>query len=210
MKLIKNTFDGWVHYYLKNSNGDTIGTTKHPFQPETILMAKGRGIELVKLSHENCESIERGYDLEELINETFDNMGYHSTVTPHEENQFKLGYKLGFQKALELVGGHGFTKLDIVKAFRAGGSHTLGSHKDFKQTHPNEKEYIQSLQQTEWDVDIVTELVGECMGNNDDGCFMDSPGHNCGCLQQKQKLDKNGCVVLTKRDKKLNINHGNN
>ena len=26
------------------------------------------------------------------------------------------------------------------------------------------------------------ELIGECKGNNGNGCFMDSCGHNCGCF----------------------------
>jgi hypothetical protein len=31
------------------------------------------------------------------------------------------------------------------------------------------------------------ELVGECKGNNDDGCFLDSCGHNCGCFEKIPK-----------------------
>lgn len=27
--------------------------------------------------------------------------------------------------------------------------------------------------------------VGECKGNNDEGCFMDSPGHACGCFTRE-------------------------
>jgi hypothetical protein len=26
------------------------------------------------------------------------------------------------------------------------------------------------------------ELIGECKGNNGNGCFMDSCGHDCGCF----------------------------
>ena len=29
------------------------------------------------------------------------------------------------------------------------------------------------------------EYIGECKGNNDDGCFMNSSGHNCGCYTRK-------------------------
>lgn len=52
----------------------------------------------------------------------------------------------------ELVKDKLFTVEDIEKAFRAGGAYTLGSHEDFQQIHLSEKEYIQSLQPTEWDV----------------------------------------------------------
>lgn len=27
-------------------------------------------------------------------------------------------------------------------------------------------------------------LEGECTGNNDNGCFLDSPGHDCGCFKK--------------------------
>lgn len=33
------------------------------------------------------------------------------------------------------------------------------------------------------------ELIGECNGNNDNGCFMDSCGHNCGCFIIQLKED---------------------
>jgi hypothetical protein len=68
MKLIKEFFDGFNHFYLKNENGDTIGTTKFPFSQEMILLAKSKNIELSRLCHENCEAIEKGYDLKEIVN----------------------------------------------------------------------------------------------------------------------------------------------
>lgn len=34
---------------------------------------------------------------------------------------------------------------EIEKAFYAGCSYTIGSHENFKQTHPNKKEYISNL-----------------------------------------------------------------
>ena len=27
-------------------------------------------------------------------------------------------------------------------------------------------------------------LEGKCTGNNDNGCFMESPGHDCGCFKR--------------------------
>jgi hypothetical protein len=29
--------------------------------------------------------------------------------------------------------------------------------------------------------------IGECKGNNDNGCFMESPGHDCGCFKRIQQ-----------------------
>lgn len=39
-----------------------------------------------------------------------------------------------------------------------------------------------------------TEYVGECKGNDGNGCFMDSCGHNCGCFKKvikNESTDKN-------------------
>ena len=30
-------------------------------------------------------------------------------------------------------------------------------------------------------------VLDECKGNNDSGCFMESPGHDCGCFKRIQK-----------------------
>ena len=31
------------------------------------------------------------------------------------------------------------------------------------------------------------ELIGECKGNNGNGCFMDSCGHDCGCFTIQER-----------------------
>ena len=31
------------------------------------------------------------------------------------------------------------------------------------------------------------ELIGECKGNNGNGCFMDSCGHDCGCFSIQER-----------------------
>ena len=49
------------------------------------------------------EELINGYSVEKMANESFENMGYHSTVTSYEEDQFKLGYKLGFKAHQELT-----------------------------------------------------------------------------------------------------------
>jgi hypothetical protein len=32
-------------------------------------------------------------------------------------------------------------------------------------------------------------VLDECKGNNDSGCFMESPGHGCGCFKRIQKKE---------------------
>lgn len=96
MKLIKKKFDGWSNYYLINNNGDTIGTTKYPFPPEMLKIAEHKNIELLRLSHENCESVELGYGLEGLNkkefleNLKFDNQWDVEFETEGESDNLKL------------------------------------------------------------------------------------------------------------------------
>jgi hypothetical protein len=135
------------------------------------------------LSVKNCREIERGYDLDELVKREYLD-GYDTTEL------CRTAFKDGFQKALEILGDKKFSEEDIEKAIEFGHK-TYHSWKD-----RNEEKFIQSLQQTEWEVDIEMEYVGECNGNNDEGCFQDSSGHNCGCFKRKPKLDATGCLIL--------------
>jgi hypothetical protein len=41
--------------------------------------------------------------------------------------------------------------------------------------------YLKTLKK-ELDQEIEYEYIGECKGNDGNGCFMDSPGHDCGCF----------------------------
>jgi hypothetical protein len=50
-------------------------------------------------------------------------------------------------------------------------------------TQPDEECYAKPKQEYEY--------IGECRGNNGNGCFMDSCGHNCGCYVRipKQEIE---------------------
>jgi hypothetical protein len=52
---------------------------------------------------------------------------------------------------------------------------------------PRNMHQITLSQLEEMLIPIQYELVGECKGNNDDGCFMNSCGHNCGCFEKIPK-----------------------
>jgi hypothetical protein len=141
-----------------------------------------------RLSLKNCQAIERGYDLDELIDEAFDNMGHHSTVTIHEEDQFKLGYKLGFQKALEVKADKRFTIKDMVDCWNKALS-----FQDHKETLG---EHIQSLKQTEWDVEIVQELVFDGYEIVNTNPKVKGSGNKIPKYDTKPKLDADGCLIL--------------
>lgn len=120
-----------------------------------------------KLSLKNCEAIELGYDLDELA-KVF-----------HEQHKFAsshiadiTSFKLGFQKALELMGDKKFSKEQLREAF----FHV--------QNEPTFDVFKQSLQQTEWDVEIETVPA---LSNNGNVYYGDIP-----------KLDENNCLILKK------------
>ena len=53
------------------------------------------------------------------------------------------------------------------------------------------------------------EYIGECKGNDGNGCFMDNPAHNCGCFVRKPKQetileDKLKLLVEEWRERQIN------
>jgi hypothetical protein len=113
------------------------------------------------------------------------------------EHLVKRGIIIGFNKAMELNKDKVFTLEDmeqlVKSAFYAGLTKGQGKNKDFDIDKYTEK-HLQ--QPTEIEVEIEMEYIGECKGNDNNGCFQDSPGHNCGCFEYKPKLDSSGCLIL--------------
>lgn len=151
------------------------------------------------LSLKNCQAIENGYDLDELADRAFDNMGYHSTVTPHEEKQFKLGYRMAFREALSILGDKKFSEEDMKRAWLGGTNagaefesmrdyDSEDDNEPFEFAEESEKKFIQSLQQTEWDVEVERQCLDpNCDGINRKGCCI--PG-------DKPRMDSEGCLIL--------------
>ena len=117
----------------------------------------------LSLSQKNCQAIENGYGLDELA------MGYDLYENINFVGQMRA-YKAGFQKALEILGDKKFSEEVMRMAF----FHV--------QNEPTFDEFIQSLQQTEWDVEVV---MVPAMSNNGNVYYGDIP-----------KLDENGCLIL--------------
>ena len=149
-----------------------------------------------KLSLKNCQAVENGYDLDEFAEQEFpydfdcplfETLG----ITEKSNKSILIGMlqgtlQKGFKKALEILGDKKFSEEDMIKCFNASMDDGW-VRADF---------YIQSLQQTEWEVEIEDHHIGECNGNDNNGCFLDSPGHNCGCYKKEFKLDSEGCLIL--------------
>ena len=159
-KLVKQE----LGYILFDEKGIPIGNTPNVLNNNTFS----------KLSLKNCEAIERGYDLDELAEE-YRNKGDFSSL--HY-------FKKGFQKAMELMGDKKFSEEDMLKAFEKGAS--FGTTKTGN-THYFD-EAIQSLQQTEWDVEIVMQEDKDVLVN-DVREFLENLG-------DKPLLDADGCLIL--------------
>jgi hypothetical protein len=56
------------------------------------------------------------------------------------------------------------------------------------------------------------ELIGECKGNNGNGCFMDSCGHDCGCftIQERSYSEEEVIELLQKYRFDLSSNKTSN
>ena len=133
-----------------------------------------------KLSLKNCQAIELRYDLDELA-ETF---AKNHSIYPTAQDDTEYGFKNGFQKALEIIGDNKFSEDELKLAF----FHV--------QNEPTFDVFKQSLQQTEWDVEIEiknviyeTKIVGAIKG-------VKGSGNKITTYKQIPKLDADGCLIL--------------
>ena len=161
--------------YLGKSGEEYILYSKD----NSVLGISSGTIEGRKLSKQNCQAIENGYDLFELAYDSSKEFLIESTHSP----SFTFGYEQGFQKALELLGDKKFSVKDMEKLMFATIEFTEQKEGE---TYPFLKSFIQSLQQTECDVEVVM----ECCGNYSAPCK-----YNCE-YGQKPKLDDDGCLIL--------------
>jgi hypothetical protein len=134
-----------------------------------------------RLSLKNCQAIELGYDLDELAHHN--SLSYTWLETDERDKTLMSkygveGFKAGFQKALELMGDKKFSEQDIDKAYWAG-MQFVGEDKG------SYGEFIQSLQQTEWDVEIEMEDTFQLKKRAGGITNMGKP-----------KLDTDGCLIL--------------
>jgi hypothetical protein len=181
-KLIKTKQELIVNYHLKNENGHTIATTLFPVPTEVEYAAKSRGITLQRLSHENCEAIERNFDLVDHAIAYAGEGGRYCDPHGFSDKQIGLlqGYIDGFEKALELMGDKKFSEEDVRKAIEQARETVRGEFLKW------DKSIIQSLQQTEWDVEIEMGKVES---------YKDKMG-NVRTEKTFPTLDADGCLIL--------------
>ena len=139
-----------------------------------------------KLSIKNCEAIENGYDVFKLAYDSSKEFLIESTHSP----SFTFGYEQGFQKALEILGDKKFTLEEMMNCWNKALK-----FQDHKETLG---EHIQSLQQTEFDVEIEME-------NSLSNGYKNQPDNIIGFIAEYKsvpKLDSEGCLILKRRYEK--------
>lgn len=127
-----------------------------------------------RLSIKNCQIIELDCDLDELIKKEIANGKLHPN-----DGAKKEGIERGIQIALEILGDKKFSEEDVIliaEYIRVASQSTPSVR-----TKDLIDEY-QSLQKTEWDVEV--EMVKEHIGS--------------GCYKKYPKLDDEGCLILKK------------
>jgi hypothetical protein len=161
-----------------------------------ILLNDNRQIMSAALSLKNCQSIERGYNLDELAEFYSTSTLFVSDEVPTEkqiedaEHISEISFKAGLQKAFELNADKRFTLKEMMDCWNK--ALTFQTHKETLGEH------IQSLQQKEWDVEIEmicphpsdTYRCGIQYGCDEDGC--NHPN-------QIPYLDKDGCLILKRK-----------
>lgn len=160
-KLIKNHNKWWSLWDMENNCiANTINTDGFPF----------------KLSLKNCQAIENGYDLDDIVkNHPLEGSNYSHSCGLNQ------GIEYGFQKALEILGDKKFSEEDMIKAM-----------KEYALTWKNENEIIQSLQQTEWKVEIITEPMNLDEIREQGKGFLNSNTN-------KPKVDEKGKLILKRK-----------
>ena len=160
-----------------------------------------------KLSLKNCQAIENGYDLDEMA---CNEIGIDISVINHIDNKViendsvstpiheagalgaglyhrVKGFEIGFQKALEILGNKKFSEDDLREAISQ-------TRKGMLYNKQYEDEHIQSLQQTEWDVEIEM----ECPQCKEYG-YISECRNVCNKKFIQPKLDADGCLILKRK-----------
>ena len=140
-----------------------------------------------KLSHKNCQAIELGYDLDELFNKVDSSIDYH-------EFDF-TSFKHGANAILEILGDKKFSEEDIKQAY------LIGCDKQTTSSYHVEKN-IKSLQQTEWDVVIVTKpfvSVSLIIVDFSEDTPVDVLNVKKEVVEEGYALDEDGCLILKRK-----------
>jgi hypothetical protein len=147
-----------------------------------------------KLSIKNCEAIANGYDLDELSSKKYPIENTGAMFMPNRIEVTNIyrqeGFIEGAKAILEILGDKKFSEEDMLKSIAFGWDYEGRPKEEMLEIHnvnleynnsyfEDTQKYIQSLQQTEWDVEIVTKDTG--LGAR---------------INREHKLDRDSCLIL--------------
>lgn len=128
---------------------------------------------LTKLSLKNCQAIELGYDLDELS--SLSSKSLLTDVSIREKFNYIVGYQMGFQKAIEILGDKKYTEDNMMQmAGYMSGIYKIPNVDGREEA----KEYLKTFEVKEWDVEIEM-----CVSEN----YVET---------DILKLDSEGCLIL--------------
>jgi hypothetical protein len=184
---MKGKLHKMVSGYILSLNGDI----DDPYAIVNEELAKD--YEWYKLSLKNCQTIENGYglvDIKKKIFNGFDGCPDSFTLAAVERT---------IEVMMELMSDKKFSEEDVKKVVEISRQGSLQENHNgygvstgsiFVLDNLSTNDIIQSLKQTEWDVEIVEECLDKnCNGINKKG--------EC-VTTGKPKLDSNNCLILKK------------
>jgi hypothetical protein len=189
--LIKRLDNGWPVYSFRRADGKMIATTRFPFDEPALMIAKNAGIELQKLSHENCDEIFGVVNVEKLATEVEESLDFREFCS--------TSFKLGFNKGMELNKDKVFTLEDMNNAMDWIMTQYFEFHE--QPTTGRREYYLKSLQKpTEIKVEIEmekvvdeTKVIGAVKG-------VKGSGDKITTYKSVPKLDADGCLILKKKE----------
>jgi hypothetical protein len=130
-------------------------------------------------------------DVEDLAKDVYPYLGPERVKSEQNRHTdiLRYGFKAGYNKAKET---YKYTEDDLIAVWNVAFEE--GVSLDDEINDPvSFKDVIQSLQQPKH---FQNELDVNCTGNNNNGCFLDSAGHNCGCVSIKTIINSQGQTEL--------------
>jgi hypothetical protein len=150
-----------------------------------------------RLSKQNCDEMFGIIDVGALALEECNNTDplRLDSQKYKQDPYFRIGYLKGFNKAMELNKDKLFTVEDVELAIAFGLNGMYGYESGEEGTTKNQmKRFIQSLQQTEWNV-IVEMECPECKEYG----YISECRNECNKKFTQPKLDADGCLILKRK-----------
>jgi hypothetical protein len=172
MTFMKGKLVKCNHFYALQIDSDIIAVSLDKETEEHTVNYKHQ------LSLKNCEAIENGYDLDELAD-------YHFGIVGSEGISSTHSFKVGFQKSLEILGDKKFSEKDIRNGMeKVWYWHEDNQDKDCPTLYELIPKHMQSLKQTEWEVEVVMDRIPADLAPGGWDVF--------------PKLDAENCLILKK------------